>query len=405
MSANPRKKRIAVLNSHPIQYFAPLYAYLSASDDVDVTALYLSDYSIRGAEDRGFGQVVKWDIDLLAGYDYRFVAHTGGTGMVSGFFSIVAPDLWNIVRTGGFDALWLHGHNLAAYHVAFAAAKSIGLPVLMRGETHLGLACPPLRAALRRPLLGAFYGLCDGFLAIGSANHAFYRAMGVPAEKISLVPYTVDNDRFIRVSSLTPEERLAVRAKLGISPDRPTVLYASKFMRRKHPDDLVRAAQKLAGEGLAFDLVMVGSGEMDGELREMAEAGGPAGVVFPGFVNQQDLPRVFGACDMFVLPSEDEPWGLIVNEAMCAGLAIIVASEVGCVADLLREGENGHSFVAGDIDGLAAALRPIISDDVLRRSMSARSREIIAGWSYRQCLDGVREQLAAIERRRAQGRG
>lgn len=67
------KKRIAVLNSHPIQYFAPLYAYLSASSDIEVTALYLSDCSIRGAQDHGFGRVVKWDIDLLAGYDHRFV--------------------------------------------------------------------------------------------------------------------------------------------------------------------------------------------------------------------------------------------------------------------------------------------------------------------------------------------
>ena len=60
--------RIAVLNSHPIQYFAPLYAYLNAAPDLDVTVLYLSDVSIRGAKDSGFGREVKWDLDLLAGY-------------------------------------------------------------------------------------------------------------------------------------------------------------------------------------------------------------------------------------------------------------------------------------------------------------------------------------------------
>ncbi len=397
---NARKTKIAVINSHPIQYFAPLYAYLSASSDIDVTALYLSDYSIRGAPDLGFGQVVKWDVDLLAGYDHRFVKHASKRAASSGFFSIVAPDLWTTIRSGGFDALWLHGHNLAAYHVALAAAKSVGSPVLMRGETHLGLATTPWKARLRRPLLGTFYKSCDGFLAIGSANRAYYLAMGVPAEKISLMPYTVDNDRFTSISGMTPDERSEARAKLGISGDRPAVLYASKFMRRKHPDDVIRAAQRLAGEGLAFDLVMVGSGEMEGELRSLVAAGGPVGTVFPGFVNQQDLPRVLGACDVFVLPSEDEPWGLIVNEAMCAGLPIVVANEVGCVPDLLREGENGHSFAARDIDGLASALRPIIADGDKRRAMSHRSREIIGGWSYQQCLEGLREQLAAIGRRR-----
>src|SRR5215475_8347089 len=76
--AVPRSKigsamRIAVINSHPIQYFAPLYAYLNAATDLDVTALYLSDVSIRGGRDVGFGQDVKWDLDLLAGYRSLFL--------------------------------------------------------------------------------------------------------------------------------------------------------------------------------------------------------------------------------------------------------------------------------------------------------------------------------------------
>lgn len=398
------KRRIAVLNSHPIQYFAPLYVYLSASDEFEVTAFYLSDFSLRGAKDLGFGQDVKWDVDLLLGYSRHFVKDASTNTLPTKFFSIFAPDLWSAIRNGNFDALWLHGHNVAAYILAFAAAKSAGIPVLMRCETHLGLAQTPLKTALRRPLMSAFYAACDGLLAIGSANKAFYRAMGAPEDKISLVPYTVDNERFMRVSSLPAQERLAVRRRLGISDDRPAVLYASKFMRRKHPDDLVRAAQALAREGLAFDLVMVGAGEMDAELRALVAEGGPATTVFPGFINQQELPRIFGACDVFVLPSEDEPWGLIVNEAMCAGLPIAISREVGCARDLLREGENGYGFAAGNVSGLTAALRPILADAGLRASMSARSREIIVGWSYQQCLEGLRERLDAIARRRGGAR-
>lgn len=389
------KVRIAVLNSHPIQYFAPLYAYLNASGDMDVTALYLSDYSVRGAADEGFGQDVKWDIDLLNGYESQFARKASRIDAVGGFFSVVAPDLWTMIRSGGYDMLWLHGHNFAAYHVAFAAAKSMGIPVLMRCETHLKLARNDAKTALRKPLLGFFYQLCDGFIAIGSMNKDFYRAMGVPEHKISFVPYTVDNARFTKASTLTEAERADVRARYGISTDRPAILYASKFQRRKHPDDLIRATQKLTAEGLDFDLVMVGSGEMASELKALAdEADGRT--VFTGFVNQQELPRIMGACDLFVLPSEDEPWGLIVNEAMCAGLPIVASSEVGCVRDLVREGENGLTFEARDIEGLAAALRPIITDPDLRRAMSMRSREIIAGWSYRQCLDGLNAQVQRL---------
>ncbi len=236
------------------------------------------------------------------------------------------------------------------------------------------------------------YRTIDGFLAIGSANRDFYRAMGVPDKRISLMPYTVDNARFMEKSTLSEDQRAATRKRYGISSDRPAILYISKFMRRKHPDHLVQAAKRLVAEGLAFDLVLAGNGEMQAELEQLA-AELPY-VVMPGFVNQREMPAILGACDMFVLPSEDEPWGLIVNEAMCAGLPVVVSSEVGCSADLVENGRNGQTFRAGDIDGLTNALRPIIRDANLRKSMSARGRELIERWSYRECLEGLREAVA-----------
>ncbi len=393
-----RKTRIAVVNTHPIQYFAPLYAYLDASPDIEVTALYLSDFSLRGATDAGFGQIVKWDVDLLAGYPYAFVGRHVETAVPRGFASMIAPEIWGVVRRGGFDALWLHGHGVAANLIALAAAKSIGIPVFMRSETHLCLPRSGLKAALRKPLMSAVYGMCDGFLAIGSANRAFYLAMGVPENRISLVPYTVDNARFMAAARLSSEQRRATRERYGVSCDRPAILFVSKFMRRKHPDHLVEAARRLAAEGLDFDLVMAGAGDMRAELERLIADSGLRNVVMPGFVNQRDMPALLGACDIFVLPSEDEPWGLIVNEAMCAALPVVVSSEVGCAADLVEHGGNGYTFPARDIAGLTDALRPIVSDPKLREAMSRRSRELIERWSYRECLEGLREAIARTGR-------
>ena len=387
-----RKTRVAVVNTHPIQYFAPLYAYLNTSPDIEVTALYLSDFSLHGATDRGFGQVVKWDVDLLAGYPHAFIGPNVETLVPTGFSSTIVPQIWGAIRRGGFDALWIHGHGVAANLIAVAAAKSVGIPVFVRCETHLGLPRVGWKAALRKPLMSTFYRNLDGFLAIGSANRDFYRAMGVPDSRISLVPYTVDNARFMEKATLSHEQRLAAREYFGISSDRPAILYVSKFMRRKHPDHLVAAARRLAAEGQAFDLVLAGNGEMQAELEQLV-ADLP-NVVMPGFINQQEMPMLLGACDIFVLPSEDEPWGLIVNEAMCAGLPVVVSSEVGCVPDLVKNGENGQTVEARDIEGLTNALRPIVADPILRKAMSARSRELIEGWSYRECLQGLREAVA-----------
>ena len=387
-----RKTRVAVVNTHPIQYFAPLYAYLNTSPDIEVTALYLSDFSLRGATDQGFGQVVKWDLDLLAGYPHSFIGPNAKTLVPAGLSSMIVPQIWGAVRRGGFDALWIHGHGVGANLIALAAAKSIGIPVFMRCETHLGLPRVGWKAALRKPLMSAFYRNLDGFLAIGSANRDFYRAMGVPDNRISLMPYTVDNARFTQKSALSDEHRRATRERLKISGDRPAILYVSKFMRRKHPDHLVQAAKRLSAEGLDFDLVLAGNGEMQAELEQLTRD--LPHVVMPGFINQQEMPTLLGACDIFVLPSEDEPWGLIVNEAMCAGLPVVASSEVGCSVDLIEDGGNGQTFRAGDVDGLTNALRPIVSDANLRKAMSARSWELIGRWSYRECLEGLREAVA-----------
>ena len=151
------RTRIAVLNSHPIQYFAPLYAYLNAVPDLDVTAIYLSDFSIRGGKDVGFGQDVTWDVDLLAGYRSVFLGDAARTREPGGFWSLIAPQVWSELRSGRYDVVWLHGHNYAANLIAFMAAKTAGLPVMMRGETHLGLPREGIKSILRRPVMGLLY--------------------------------------------------------------------------------------------------------------------------------------------------------------------------------------------------------------------------------------------------------
>jgi glycosyltransferase involved in cell wall biosynthesis len=142
---------------------------------------------------------------------------------------------------------------------------------------------------------------------------------------------------------------------------------------------------------------MVGSGELERELRTFCAQHALDNVVFTGFVNQAELPAVYGASDVFVLPSEHEPWGLAVNEAMCAGLPVVVSREVGCTRDLVKDGINGYTPAAGDVDSLARALRGLIEDEDLRRRQGQASLTRIQQWGYRQCLEGVRSALSGLE--------
>jgi glycosyltransferase involved in cell wall biosynthesis len=388
--------RIGFLHTHPVQYVAPLYQHLARQWEGRITALYLSNYSVRGGADRGFGRGVQWDIDLVEGYDAQFVSGAERRGEPCRFLSAVAPPLWRQIRSGGFAALIVHGHTPAAMVLAAAAAKASHIPVLMRCETHLGLRRSRLKRLVRRWLIGSFYRRFDAVLAIGSANREFYHAMGVPEDRIFLMPYAVDNRRFMAASCLSAAERGEMRASLGVGDNRPIVLYAGKFQPRKRPDHLLRAAALLNRAERPFQLAMIGSGEMEPQLRVMARDLGLTNICFAGFVNQSTLPRYYGACDIFVLPSVDEPWGLAINEAMCAGLPIIASSEIGCVPDLVRDGRNGRVFSAGDITALAEALSSLTLDAALRARMGEANREIISRWSYAECEAGLAAALAAV---------
>lgn len=398
--ASARPLRVAFVNTHPIQYFAPLYAHLTRTGLFDVTALYLSDFSIRGGLDKGFGRSVVWDLDLLAGYKSKFIGNAAGRRRIGGFFSMVAPELWDAILNGGFDAVVINGHNLAAHHLALAASRSAGILVFTRGETHPRLRRSGWRETVRTPLLKAWYRAFDGCLAIGSANKRYYQLMDVPTDKIAVMPYTVDNERYMAAARQAPVARAATRARLGITSASPAILYAAKFDRRKRPDDLIRAYAMLRAEGISTELVMVGSGVLDDELKSMVRELGLEGVSFPGFINQTELPAVYGACDIFVLPSENEPWGLAINEAMCAALPIVLSEEIGCVEDLVAHGVNGATYKAGDVRALAAALRPLLVDPVHRAHAGQASFARISKWSYAECAVSLEQAITAARERR-----
>ena len=391
-----RKYRIAVLNTHPIQYFAPLYAFLSRGGELEITALYCSDVSLRGGIDPGFKREVKWDVDLLSGYRCVFLGDAARRRIPSGFFSLVCPQVWSEIVDGDYDALWIHGYNHAVNWVAMFAAKSNGIPVFLRSETHLGLQRPGWKRSVRDRILQLVYKHVDGFLAIGSGNQRYYESLGIDSSRIFSVPYTVDNERFMSSAVLNQNERQEVRLKYGLDPKMPVIVYASKLIARKHPDDLIEAFALLQQEGICAGLLFVGTGEMEQALKSRVHASELRNVVFAGFANQSELPRIFGAADVFVLPSENEPWGLIVNEAMCAGIPVVVSEEVGCVEDLLEDGVNGLITRARDVRSLATALRTLLADEGRRKKMGARSLERISNWSYEQCRQGVLRSLELV---------
>lgn len=396
------KIRVGVLNTHVIQYFAPMYRYINQHSEIEIIPIYLSTQGLDEYQDDDFGQSVSWDVDLLTGTNSRFVAGAENRAVVSRPWRMLAPLVVSLIRKEHLDVLIVHGHNTGANHLALIAAKILKIPVYSRCETHLGLPISKLRSRVRSLTLGSYYNLFAGFLAIGSANYDYYRSLGVSPGRIFTMPYSVDNDRFISESEISADQRLAFRSSIGVEDTSPIILFASKFTRRKRPDDLFLACQILHRRGLKFHLVYTGAGEMESELRQLSEASPEVSVRFTGFVNQAKLPQLLSSSDVFVLPSESEPWGLVVNEAMCAALPVVVSNSVGSARDLVRPGTNGGLFEVGEVQQLAAVLEPLVADPSLAREFGQASKDLIKNWGYPECVVGLRQALAATGRCKAE---
>ncbi|MGC8493805.1 MAG: glycosyltransferase family 4 protein [Syntrophobacteraceae bacterium] len=401
MSEKMHPYRLAILDSHVIQYFAPLYRRLAEEPDIDLTVYYCSRQGLDAYNDPGFGgQRVQWDVPLLGGYKAVFLKNLRCGGATGGFWRLVNPDIIGELRHYRYDALWVHGLNCATHLLAYVIARCLGTAIFTRGDTNVVSERSRRGRLLHDLLLRRLYDQCDACLAVGTRNAEFYRYLGVPDAKIFLAPFAVDNERFIAGADACRPSILALKQKLGLRQGLPVLLFASKFIRRKNAMHLLRAKAALQSEGIECAVLLIGAGEEEDGLRRYSSDKKLRDVHFLGFRNQSELPKYFVLSDIFVLPAENEPWGLVVNEVMCAGVAIVATEEIGAVADLVRQGENGMLYPTGNIDSLTSILRRLIRDPALCERMGWRSREIISKWGYEQCVAGVKEALHSTKANR-----
>ncbi len=389
--------RLAILNTHPIQYFAPLYRRIAKEPDIDLTVYFCSRQGADEYVDAGFGKLLKWDRPLLEGYNYKFLRNLRHRDAVNGFSSLINPAIVKELRDNHYDALVVNGHNHVTYLLAMVAAKLLRIPVLMRCETHLALNRSALKQVMRKPLMMFLYRhVCSACLPIGSLNEQFYRAHGVTSEKLFRVPYTVDNEFFQQAAGQFSNRIDEVKTELALPLDKPLVLFASKLIPRKRPLDLLKAYEQNRIDGVAAALLFVGAGEQESMLKQYVLERQIPDVHFFGFRNQSELPKFYAVADIFVFPSANEPWGLIVNEVMCSALPIIASEEIGAAADLLRNGENGFTYPSGNISRLGSHLRTLLLDPKLRQRMGRKSRSMIEHWDYEHCVEGIQSALKQI---------
>jgi glycosyltransferase involved in cell wall biosynthesis len=390
------KLRLGVLATHPIQYHAPLHRAIAETAGIELT-VYFAHRPSAIEQGLGFGVPFEWDDELLSGYRHVWLRNRADerrqktrAAFRDRYSDYDSPELAGIIRAEAYDVFLLHGWRVRSDWQALRACRAARIPTLVRGDSQLRDDPLPKRWGKRI----AYFRLMRGFaacLSVGQRSDAYFRYYG--ARHVVPSPHFVDNDLFARRAGVSAEQRDARRTAWRMSSRTLVLLFAGKLIPRKRPLDLIRAVARLHGVHLLF----AGDGPLRHECRTLARRlGVPA--TFAGFLNQSAMTDAYTAADLLVLPSgRRETWGLVVNEAMACGRPAIVSEAAGCAPDLIREGETGYTYPAGDIAQLRDRITRFLDDAGAAERFGEAARGQVAQFTADAAAAGiVRAARAAV---------
>lgn len=348
--------RLAILASHPVQYYAPLFRTLAQR--LDLMVFYAHDATAQDQARAGFGVGFGWDVDLLSGYKHTFLTNVARNPMLGRFAGVDTPEISQRLREGQFDVLLLMGWYLKSFIQGLIAAKRLGITVMVRGDSHLDTPRSGLKIAAKRALYPYFLRRFDAALVVGKRNRIYWEHYSYPSERMFDAPHCVDNLFFS--ARATPEARSSLRERLGIQTDAKVVLFAGKLVPFKRPLDMIDAVACVRQHSVKVEVLVAGSGELGVPLQQRArDLDVPLHML--GFQNQTEMPLAYAAADVLVLPSDGrETWGLVVNEALASGTPALVSDAVGCAPDLVDLMGPGATFRVGEVSDLAEKLRTVL---------------------------------------------
>ncbi|WP_295720247.1 glycosyltransferase family 4 protein [Mucilaginibacter sp.] len=375
--------RLAIITTHPIQYYAPVFKLLHEKQQVDIKVFYTWGESAQEKFDPGFGKTISWDMPLTDGYPYEWVENTSTDPGSHHFKGIVNPGLISQIKTWQADVILVYGWAYDSHLKVIRHFKS-KLPVYFRGDSTLLDAQEGFKALLRSTFLKWVYHHITHAFYVGSNNKAYFEKYGLNAGQLSFAPHAIDNDRF---GVQRTDESDKLRQSLGITAAETLILFAGKLEEKKSPQLLLDAFLTLNMPNT--HLLFVGNGNLEVSLK--TNAGKKNKVHFIDFYNQSLMPVAYQACDLFCLPSKGpgETWGLAVNEAMAAGKPVLVSDKCGCAVDLVVPGITGEIFEAGNLTDISTKLSKLIFNKTTLKVLGQNAKNKIAAWSFTNQADAI----------------
>ena len=359
------KTKVLILHNYMTPYRFPLFEELSKNKDIDLTVFFMS----KGAKNR------KWKKLPRINFKYKVLPKIELSYFGKDFLAYIINYTFPFeFINGDYDVVVSAGWLDFASQAAFLLCKLTGKKFIIWSESTINE--PSLIRTLTLPFVKFVVRNSDACIAIGTRSKEYLQLLGAKPEKIFIAFSTVDVDFFKKASRISVVERDRMRKEIGIRTSK-VILYVGQFIERKGVIYLIKAFEKLKDEFSDVSLVLLGYGPLEAGFRSYIKTKDIRDVFFVGHKEVSDMPKMYAMTDVFVLPSLEETWGLVVNEAMASGLPIIATSKVGSSFDLIEQGRNGYVVRPQNYKEIYLALDKIIGNNQLATQYSYSSKKVI----------------------------
>ena len=372
------KFRLGVVFTHPTQHHCPLWRKLSEQPNLSLEVMYLSSENQSSGDSLLGDKSQPWDVDLLSGYNYKYLKDLSGKISTQRKKNIICPELISHLTPQNFDAIFMQSFVNYSYRLTAFLCKLRGIPLIMQNDA--SMMSDQRYSRSRLIAMAILYpwmnSLADYWLSCGNHNEVHLRHYGVTDDKIVRGCHPVDGDRFKQTITAQPEKVQRIRQELAW--DENTILYGfmGKYIERKNPFEFIDAIANAHQQDPRIRGVLFGGGDLEAEINQrIAKLNGE--VINYGFVNQSDVPLYFAALDTFVCTSWIDPHPLVVSEAMVSGTPPILSDRCGNwgYSDTVRHKYNGLLYPCGNLNALTKAILEM-TDIETRRKYSELSMEV-----------------------------
>ncbi|MEM6821198.1 MAG: glycosyltransferase family 4 protein [Verrucomicrobiota bacterium] len=387
--------KVAIITTHPIQYYAPWFRNITQTSDIDLNVLYLWNFGVTQQKDPGFKTTFQWDVPLLEGYPYHFIENQSSDPGTHHFWGINNPGLESFLLNWKADALLMIGYSFYSMQRLMVSPALRKIPFLLRGDSHRLVAAGGIKRYVKDCITRLLFQRFSAFLFCGEANRNYFLNHGACESELFFCPHSIDSNQFNEQSSYEATKSLKRQWKVPESDI--VLLFVGKFEEKKQPLELIEAFNQISTDRTS--LVFIGSGSLKNEM--LKKSGNNPKIRICEFSNQSEMPDIYRAADLVILPSlgSYETWGLVIQESLFCGTPVLVSDHVGCYQDLVASKEQGWVFQAGNLQSLKETLNRALSE-----LNSEGSRKVIqvdsirTKYSYEQATHGLKTALESISR-------